>query len=366
MKVMYKKILTLILTLCLVFSLGACGSKDNTETIDWDDLILGEYLPILKSSKGNVVVNSEESLYISSIKISKDDYKSYLSECEAKGYTVDSEKNSYGYEAYNEQGFNLKLAYFESSEEMSINLEAPKKMEALRWPKNDMVGLLPKPKSSVGEITNDSSTFFTVYLGETSLDDFQDYVDACSENGFNIEYNKGDDYYYANHEKGFHLSLNYEGNNTMFIRLEKKNTENSETTPEIDVTEEEVTKPEEEVTKPEEEETTKPEEETTKPEEAIKSEKTEELVDGMRPEFKEAMDTYESFMDEYVEFMKKYKADPSNANLLADYAEYMSKYTDFVTKFEEWDKGEMNKSELKYYLEVSNRVTQKLLEVTQN
>ena len=61
MKVMYKKILTLILTLCLVFSLGACGSKDNTETIDWDDLILGEYLPILKSSKGNVVVNSEES-----------------------------------------------------------------------------------------------------------------------------------------------------------------------------------------------------------------------------------------------------------------------------------------------------------------
>ena len=34
---------------------------------------------------------------------------------------------------------------------------------------------------------------------------------------------------------------------------------------------------------------------------------SEEMVDGMRVSFKEAMDSYEKFFDEYVAFMKKYQ-----------------------------------------------------------
>lgn len=41
-----------------------------------------------------------------------------------------------------------------------------------------------------------------------------------------------------------------------------------------------------------------------------------ELVDGMRPEFKEEMDNYEAFYDEYCDIMKKYVENPSDRNYL--------------------------------------------------
>lgn len=46
------------------------------------------------------------------------------------------------------------------------------------------------------------------------------------------------------------------------------------------------------------------------------SDTEEELVDGLRPEFKEAMDSYEAFYDEYCAFMKKYMKNPTDLKLL--------------------------------------------------
>lgn len=85
---------------------------------------------------------------------------------------------------------------------------------------------------------------------------------------------------------------------------------------------------------------------------------------GIRQEFKNAMDSYEEFMDEYVAFMKKYKENPSDVSLLMDYAKYVSKYSDMVDKFDKWEDEDLNNEELNYYIEVSSRVTSKLLEVT--
>ena len=95
------------------------------------------------------------------------------------------------------------------------------------------------------------------------------------------------------------------------------------------------------------------------------NDKQEELVDGMRPEFKAAMDSYEDFYDEYCDFMKKYQANPTDMTLLTEYTTIMSKLTDMEEKFEAWDESEMNSAELNYYVEVSSRVAQKLLEVSQ-
>ena len=113
------------------------------------------------------------------------------------------------------------------------------------------------------------------------------------------------------------------------------------------------------------EETTKEKEtatETTKP---TTTEKTEELIDGMHPDFKAAMDSYEAFMTEYVDFMKKYEKNPDDFSLLMDYTNYMSKYSDFVEDFEDWDDEEMNSAEAAYYIDVQARVNKKLLEVAE-
>ena len=46
------------------------------------------------------------------------------------------------------------------------------------------------------------------------------------------------------------------------------------------------------------------------------TEATAELIDGMRPEFKEAMDAYEAFYKEYCELLKKYTANPTDFSIL--------------------------------------------------
>lgn len=91
----------------------------------------------------------------------------------------------------------------------------------------------------------------------------------------------------------------------------------------------------------------------------------EELVDGMRPEFKEAMDSYEAFYDEYCDVMKKYAANPTDMEILTSYTDMLTKAAEMTEKFDAWENSDMNSAELKYYLDVNNRVTQKLLEVAE-
>ena len=85
----------------------------------------------------------------------------------------------------------------------------------------------------------------------------------------------------------------------------------------------------------------------------------------IRPEVKEFLDAYEAYMDEYVEFMQRYSnADPGDmAAMMADYYAMMSRYAEFSKKIDALDESELTNAELAYYLEVTNRVNQKLLAV---
>lgn len=115
------------------------------------------------------------------------------------------------------------------------------------------------------------------------------------------------------------------------------------------------------------EDTEEPEEtketEAAKPEAtgAAANETVNQQADTIRPEFKEAMDTYEAFYDEYCKFMAEYKKNPSDFSLLGKYTEMLTKLTEMNEAFEAWDEGEMSNAELKYYLEVNSRVTQKMV-----
>ena len=92
-------------------------------------------------------------------------------------------------------------------------------------------------------------------------------------------------------------------------------------------------------------------------------EEASESGDGLRPEFKEAMDSYEAFFDEYIAFMEKYSAsDGSDLSILADYATYMSRYAEAMEAFEAWESEEMNVAETAYYIEVQTRINQKLMD----
>ena len=333
-----KKVLSIILALFMLFSLTACGG----ETIVWDDIILGDKLPEPPATKGEIHTNAADDLWIDINDLSAKQFNDYVEACKEMGFTVDAESNSSSYNAYNAEGYKLSLGHYGSDADKSIQLDAPMEMTTISWPTSIAGQMLPTPKSTTGKFSYEYEDHFYVYVGNTTRSDYAEYVTACSEKGFNVDYNKGDDYYYADNSEGWHISLRYEGNNIMTIDIDAPSQDdNKDTTP---------------TTQP----TTEPSSEATTP--ATEDKKDNNAID---PEFKAAMDSYEEFMDEYVAFMKKYKANPSDLSLLTDYANYMSKYADFVEDFEKWENEEMNAAETAYYIDVQARVSKKLLEAAQ-
>jgi hypothetical protein len=86
---------------------------------------------------------------------------------------------------------------------------------------------------------------------------------------------------------------------------------------------------------------------------------------GVSPDLKEYLDSYEAFIDEYVEFMKRYNSDPGNSiSMMTEYIEMMGKYAEFAEKIGEYESAEMSDADFNYYLEVTTRCTQKLLEAS--
>lgn len=92
---------------------------------------------------------------------------------------------------------------------------------------------------------------------------------------------------------------------------------------------------------------------------------TAETLKGIRPEFKEALDSYEAFYDEYCDIMKKYMENPLDMSILTEYYECIEKIEEMDEKLEALDDSEWSDEETKYYLEVTTRVTTKMLEIYQ-
>ena len=328
-------IISFVLIIPFFMFFGGSSGVNHNEKIDWDSIVLSEQLPEPKSNKGKILTNSDESLSIYIAKSSESDYNDYINKCKEYGFTIDADNSMSSYEAYDDEGYKLRLYYTESSEEFHIDLEAPLKMEKIQWPTSNIVSKLPVPKSQVGEINYEHDTSFAVYVGDTTKSDYDEYVNSCINNGFNIDYSKNEKTYWGDDAEGYHVSIEYKGNNTMYISINAPD----EDEPEEDIEEDADVEDEEES-------------ETGS-------------SNGISPDFKAAMDSYEKFFDEYVAIMKKYANNPNDMSILADYTKYMGKYAQMMEDFEKWEDEDMNAAETAYYVQVQGRITKKLLEIGQ-
>ena len=86
-------------------------------------------------------------------------------------------------------------------------------------------------------------------------------------------------------------------------------------------------------------------------------------TDGLDPEFKATMDSYEAFFDEYVAFMIAYKESDDIVSMASKYTAMMTEYLQTMTALQEMDQKTLSDEEALYYAEVMLRINQKLLEV---
>ncbi len=328
-----KRVLAAFLAIIMLLSLCACGKK--AEKFKWEDIRLHDILPKPPANKGEIHRNTESELWMEVIKVPEALYNDYVDSCKENGFNIDSEDTDISYEAFNSDGYKLRLMYYERNKELTINLESPMELKEIYWPKSDIANLLPIPKSTIGNIQWESDSGFLIYLGNTSIEEFNQYSDACAEKGFNVDYSRGDKYYYADNSDGYYISLNYEGYNIMKINIDAP--DDIDEPPETNVPED---NPEPPVDEPDD----------------VSSEAT-----GIRPEFKEAMDSYEAFFDEYISFMSRFTEAEFSLDLLTDYTDFMEKYTETMESMDKWGEGDLSTEESAYYLEVTTRINNKLI-----
>lgn len=80
--------------------------------------------------------------------------------------------------------------------------------------------------------------------------------------------------------------------------------------------------------------------------------------DAIRPDVKEAIDSYETFIDRYCEFMSR--SDYGDLNWLSDYAKWMEEYSKSEKNFNSLQDKDLTTAEYNYYLEVLMRCNNKL------
>lgn len=84
----------------------------------------------------------------------------------------------------------------------------------------------------------------------------------------------------------------------------------------------------------------------------------------IRPDVKEAIDSYEAVMDEYIAFMEKYESSDDTVGMMVQYYEILKKMNDMSEKFDALGDKELTDAEALYYYEVSVRVSKKLADST--
>lgn len=328
--------------------------------IKWPNSDLGNAIPRIERAKGEFY-EFDSSLSIDLEKIDRNEYNEYVSRCKSMGYTVDAVEKSNSYFAYNAKGYKLDIHYW-SDGDMDINVDAPIEMSAFSWPGSDIAKLIPKTKSNYGKILWEAEYGFVIYVGNTSKADYDEYVSSVYDLGFSVDYNKGDDYFNADNADGYSLSLKYEGFNTMFVRIDEPDEDISdETVPDDDDLNE--GGPDEGDSETNSGGSGESDPNDSEDEDNNSGSNSGEMVDGMRVEFKEAMDSYEAFFDEYCEFMKKYNSSGNPVSMLNDYMSFLSRYTEAMTDLNEIRDGELNNIEVLYFVEVMARINQKLLEI---
>lgn len=102
--------------------------------------------------------------------------------------------------------------------------------------------------------------------------------------------------------------------------------------------------------------------------EVEEEEPQEEVVDqnGIRPEFKKSMESYEAFFDEYIEFMSSFKYEDAGLSALAKYTEFLTKYEKAMSEMDKIDESELTEAEDKLFLETQLRINNKLAEAAIN
>lgn len=227
-----------------------------------------------------------------------------------------------------------------------------KEPKALSWPTVGLATMLPDPGTDKGEINSDSADYLSADLAEYSLDKFNDYVEACKEKGFTVDYLSSSTSYSASTAEGYDLSLHfYESSEELSIHLSAPS--QGEPTSDEAADANATAGPEAPVTPEAPADSGAPAESAETPDASSGS-----------SDFRAMVDEYEAYMNDYCDFMQTYNSESGNVVSMAiDYAKMMAQYSEWASKIDAIDESTLSAEDDQYFIDAQTRINQRLLEV---
>lgn len=200
------------------------NEEDKVRVLVWPDNELARMLPEPPSEYGYVTSGTALVLDATLDKVSGEAYDEYLKECKALGFTNVDESGRSRFEAYNEEGYFLKLFYFKDDKVLYVTLNAPPKFVELSWPPTELAKNIPQPHTLRGVIERLSSTSFVITIADSDLEAYNNYAMALFNMGYDRGYyEKGNIRLSTSDKHGNSVLLKYNVNDTMTIDyLQKK------------------------------------------------------------------------------------------------------------------------------------------------
>ena len=401
----------ILIVLIVIAGVGTTINNHNkqveyeNQTFTWPTSGLATLLPEPATNKGQIISNSDELLDIQVHGCDEASYSAYLKQCQDVGFTVEASTNSGSYDAYDEEGNKLLLSLYKSTNEMNIMLNKAEDFDNLAWPTTGLASNLPAPASTVGKVVTDSSSAWEATMGQTGKAAYKAYVEEVFAAGFDQDYDKGDESFTADNTDGLHVEVRYTGANTMSVGInvadsEEQTDKGASTTPATTGTTSStqdtgataataVTASDVQDSSP----TTQASADTTDAKTAgdgntktrsNTSDKKDgnlgqslinaggELLNGavnaaadalVTPEFKEMLDSYETFMNHYVEIAKQAETS-TDAQLLSEYGTLLQEEADWIDKIDAIDPNTLSAADSAYYVAVTGRVFAKVSELS--
>ncbi len=214
-------ICSLALIIPYVRYFDAAKPYQQSDQIVWEDITLSDAIPTPNLSWGEVNENTDSTLQLTLVKISKSKYNKYMNSCIKMGYTMNGDIEDPETGAYNPDGYQLTLIYSAEEQELTINLTAPPTLQEIAFPAGEYADQIPQPSFTKGYVEQDDTTGITVYVNTESKADFGNYMTQCMEYGFTNVIDKSDLYFYGKNEAGYELTLQYFGFNAMSISVQQ-------------------------------------------------------------------------------------------------------------------------------------------------
>lgn len=157
-------------------------------------------------------------MWISLDGVSYNEFEKYIASCKEMGYTVDAEKDTNTYTAYNSEGYLLEVSCY--GDNFSVELKAPLTGDPnFKWPEHELASMIPELSGKTGVVETKTEDTLKIILYDITESEIKSYISSCENSSYIVDSEKKDTSFNGFNADGYELIISYNEMKAMTITL---------------------------------------------------------------------------------------------------------------------------------------------------